>query len=151
MNVTNWLWGFLFFLEGMHERKWSQQCCQRAVKLISSFFQLFPLFFWNDASAFSQRLYLFFLSLFCRDQFARSDVQRAGSDQTVQRSVCATTGANATPKVDSASVLKVSPEAGVHVELPCILCMLRDDFSPMTNVGRKHSSGGQPGESGNTR
>lgn len=50
-------------------------------------------------------------------QFARSDVQRGGLDQTVLRSVSATTGANVTPKLDSASVLKVSLVPGVYVQL----------------------------------
>lgn len=47
-----------------------------------------------------------------RVQFAQSDVQREGLDQTVLRSVSATTGAYVTPKLASASVLKVSLVTG---------------------------------------
>lgn len=48
-----------------------------------------------------------------RVQFAQSDVQREGLDKTVLRSVCVTTGASVTPKLDSASVPKVSLVTGV--------------------------------------
>lgn len=53
----------------------------------------------------------------CRVQFARSDVQREGSGQTVLRNASATTGAGVTPKLDSASVLKVSLVTGVYVKV----------------------------------
>ncbi len=54
-------------------------------------------------------------SLFlCRVQFAQSAVQRGGLDQTVQRTVSATTEANVTPKLASASVLKVSLVTGAY-------------------------------------
>ncbi len=55
--------------------------------------------------------------LLCRVQFARSDAQREGLDQTVLRNVSATTGANVTPKPDCASVLKVSLATGVYVQV----------------------------------
>lgn len=58
-----------------------------------------------------------FSMLLCRVQFAQSDVRRDGLDPTVQRSVSATTGANVTPKLDSASVLKVSLVTGVYVQV----------------------------------
>lgn len=48
-----------------------------------------------------------------RVQFAQRDVQREGLDKTVLRSVSATTGANVTLKLDSASVLKASLVTGV--------------------------------------
>ncbi|TDH11473.1 hypothetical protein EPR50_G00060690 [Perca flavescens] len=48
-----------------------------------------------------------------RVHFARSDVRREGLDKTVLKSVSATTGANVTPNLDSASVLKVLLVTGV--------------------------------------
>lgn len=48
-----------------------------------------------------------------RVQFAQSDVPRESLDQTVLRSVYATTAANVTLKMDSASVLKVLLVSGV--------------------------------------
>lgn len=70
--------------------------------------------FSSNASAFTWRFFLFPL-LLCRGQSAQSDVQRDGLDQTVLRSVSATTEANVTLKLDSASAPKVSLVTGVCV------------------------------------
>lgn len=79
--------------------------------------------FCNDSSVFTWHLFLtqffFFSGFLCRVQFAQSDVQREGLDQTVLRSVSVTTGVNVTLKLDSASVQKVSPVTGVYASVSC--------------------------------
>lgn len=68
---------------------------------------------------------------FCREQFAPSNVQKDVLDQTVLKSVSATTVVNVLPKLDSASVLKVSPGSGLFSSFVC--CQAVHNIVPWNN------------------
>lgn len=56
-------------------------------------------------------------------------MQKDGLDQTVLKTVSAITGVNVIPKLDSASVLKVSPGTGLFPSFVCCLAVILHRFT----------------------
>lgn len=72
---------------------------------------------------------------FCREQFAPSNVRKHVLDQTVLKSVSATTVVNVIPKLDSASVLKVSPGSGLFSSFVCFQAVFDIRLRDHENIG----------------